>query len=683
MVDAQVARLAQRIRALETGLRAVSTTPQLDRSAIMDGWLSAYVNNQISLRIGLQHDGTSTTGVLSGPTPPTPTLPFVKERAGGLTIYWDGTFVDSAMAPMDFSRVTVHAVESDGFSGVLDPTDQTSIVGEMASATGGEVTVGLDQVEYLVFLVAWSQAGKFSTPSEPGMGTPLEGELVVDTTARELAQAALDAANAAAAFAESAVHVFYQTDEPAAEDSAEGYQWFDTDDGNHLHVYQSGAWVDARDAGIAGAISAAAAAETAAESAATSIDDWTFTGTTDIDGGQVHADSIAANQIAANAITSKHTITGALFQTTTTAARGIKFGSAGLTAWNSSGTSTFTIDAATGNVTLVGSLTAGSSVTGAIVTGGVVQTTTTASRGIKLNTTNLIAYNSSGSPTFSIDATTGNVSMLGSLTSGSSIAGASINASTITTSYSGERVALGLMDETYSTSLGSVSFFGASPYDLYPGSIRADGLSSYTTPSALVMYPPSSRQATTYRPHISLVDIPTGVPQGFFNVATGNISIQAQTIYTYGSSIMSGALSVSGRITASSDIVAPSLPTTSTVSPNLVVSSPSGTFFRYTGSSRNVKYDIEPLEDSDILALESCGVFTYHYYDDPEGRLMTGFVVEDMLDAGLRRYVDFDENGMAYQPAWAQITPLLAAAYKRAASRLSNLETRIATLEAS
>lgn len=356
--------------------------------------------------------------------------------------------------------------------------------------------------------------------------------------AHQLATDALAAANEAADFAQAAINVYYQATKPTT--GKDGDIWYDTDDGNRQYVYEGTDFVDARDTGIAAALNAAAAAGSSADAANSSINGWTFSGTTDINGGKIHTDSVTASQIDANAITAKHTITGALFQTTDTAARGIKFGSAGLTAWNSSGTPTFTLDASNGNLTMMGSLTTGSSITGAVVTGGVVQTTTTASRGIKLNTSYFIAYNSSGATTFSIDANTGNVVMLGTLTSGSSITGATITGTTLSTSTSGERIAIGLVDETYLPSLSSVAFFGPSPYDNYPGAIRAVGTSTSTTSSALMIYPPSRNSSNSYRPRLNLWDDPSS-PGAALRADFGDVSIAGTTVNVYGSTSLNGA----------------------------------------------------------------------------------------------------------------------------------------------
>lgn len=68
------------------------------------------------------------------------------------------------------------------------------------------------------------------------------------------------------------------------------------------------------------------------------------------------ADAIVASKLDALAITSKHTITGAKFQTTATANRGIEITSAGLSAYNSAGQKTIDISATTGDATITGTI---------------------------------------------------------------------------------------------------------------------------------------------------------------------------------------------------------------------------------------------------------------------------------------------------------------------------------------
>lgn len=72
------------------------------------------------------------------------------------------------------------------------------------------------------------------------------------------------------------------------------------------------------------------------------------------------ADVVTATMIhATNGITSKHTITGATLQTTTTANRGVKFTSAGIDIWDAAGKNTFNANASTGYLTITGRLRTG------------------------------------------------------------------------------------------------------------------------------------------------------------------------------------------------------------------------------------------------------------------------------------------------------------------------------------
>lgn len=84
-----------------------------------------------------------------------------------------------------------------------------------------------------------------------------------------------------------------------------------------------------------------------------------------INGDRITTNTLNADKIVANSITTAKlaataidgmTITGALIQSETTAARGVKLSSTGFTAYNSSGVATFDVSASTGNVTMTGTL---------------------------------------------------------------------------------------------------------------------------------------------------------------------------------------------------------------------------------------------------------------------------------------------------------------------------------------
>ena len=108
-----------------------------------------------------------------------------------------------------------------------------------------------------------------------------------------------------------------------------------------------------------------------------------------ITGTYIDASAISGTDIDASTITGTDinagTITGAVVRTTSTANRGIRLDGSYMRAWDSSGTQTFNLDASTGNLT----------VSGATITGGTIQTAASGSR-IVLGGNSLQAYNSQG-----------------------------------------------------------------------------------------------------------------------------------------------------------------------------------------------------------------------------------------------------------------------------------------------
>lgn len=165
-----VYKLARDLRRLEKRVRDTATKPRLPWSSIDGGAITLRdsAGNDAGF-VGQQFDGTVTAAAVGGSWPSTPTQPLVQPVTGGLRIYWDGTYVDGSLTRMDFRRVTFHAVTDLGTLDILSPAQ---IVGEVTIATGGEVTVSLPYIEHFVVAVVWTDAGKFSEPSDPGFGTP-------------------------------------------------------------------------------------------------------------------------------------------------------------------------------------------------------------------------------------------------------------------------------------------------------------------------------------------------------------------------------------------------------------------------------------------------------------------------------------------------------------------------------
>lgn len=320
-------KFARRLARVERDVRAIATQPRLRYSSIDGGALEFRdIHGNTTGYVGEQFDGTFTTAPVGGTWPSIANVPMVTPIPGGLRIYWDGTYADDSLTRMDFKRATFHAVTNvDDF----DPLNPAQIVGEITIPTGGEVTVSLPPVEHFIFVVVWTDAGKFSVESEPGFGTPL---VLIDEAAVAELEAEIAAVNAEVADAPA---VFRQAEEPVVEPGKKAI-WFDTDADNVPHFYDGAAW------------------------------------TTLMFGEQaIAANAVVAETIAAGALDGK-VITGALIQTALAEEFGIKLIDNNFIAYDPVGNPTFIIDGDTGQVTLADALVAGGEVSGAEITGGVI-----------------------------------------------------------------------------------------------------------------------------------------------------------------------------------------------------------------------------------------------------------------------------------------------------------------------
>lgn len=107
-------------------------------------------------------------------------------------------------------------------------------------------------------------------------------------------------------------------------------------------------------------------------------------------------------------------ITGGTLQTNSEATTGVKINTSGVVAYNNAtNQSVFSVDSSNGSVVI-----SGGSLTSPTITGGILQTSASANTGIKITTSSLTAYNIGGSPTFTVDAGTGNVTLSGGTLTG-------------------------------------------------------------------------------------------------------------------------------------------------------------------------------------------------------------------------------------------------------------------------
>lgn len=156
------AKLIAGIGQAQAGVQALAQ-PQLGSSSIEQGAIEEYdAEGTLVSLTGTQFDSTHTAVSLAGPTPPVPSQPTMTPGPGQVQVRWNGLFDDDAVSPMDFSHVSVHMSLEEAF----DPDNETQVA-TIRGESGDSVTVLRETGEWWVSLVAVSQSGKWSEPSEP------------------------------------------------------------------------------------------------------------------------------------------------------------------------------------------------------------------------------------------------------------------------------------------------------------------------------------------------------------------------------------------------------------------------------------------------------------------------------------------------------------------------------------
>jgi hypothetical protein len=298
-----VEQLATEIAALKKRVRTLSRKPQLTHSAIDDGALVATSDGQLTTIIGEQYDGTSGAVVVTGPPPPVPAAPTMEQVLGGVAVTVTGeweqnpTFDRPIVAPLDFARFEVEVCDDPSFAakitraGVTSASGGTVVVawapvgtplyarvrartlpgkvslpslsaGPVESGPVGLTDLGFDIAEYaggttISYGTAapvdpdigdlWLKEVGTSTgaPGQPPAGTVLYETRRWDGFAWKLTEAqgitaALQQAIAANQLADSKAKVFQQTSAPVAQPGPTGSAiWYDTDNGNRLHVWNA------------------------------------------------------------------------------------------------------------------------------------------------------------------------------------------------------------------------------------------------------------------------------------------------------------------------------------------------------------------------------------------------------------------------------------------------------------
>lgn len=200
------------------GVKALAQ-PQLGSSSIEQGAIEEYdAEGTLVSAVGTQFDSTHTAVSLAGPPPPVPSQPTLTPGPGQVQVRWNGLFDDDAISPMDFSHVSVHMSLEEAF----DPDNDTQVA-TIRGESGDSVTVLRETGEWWVSLVAVSQSGKWSEPSEPVLVE------VPDMVTIEVFQDARidldDQIDAVRQSADGKTTIFASTSAPTDEVASEGDRW--------------------------------------------------------------------------------------------------------------------------------------------------------------------------------------------------------------------------------------------------------------------------------------------------------------------------------------------------------------------------------------------------------------------------------------------------------------------------
>ncbi|MFD7169760.1 hypothetical protein [Streptomyces violascens] len=152
--------IGTRLARLEQQLRTAIRAPKLANASLEEATIEVY-DKDGSLRalVGQQPDGTHGVTAVNAPAPPAPSIPQAVSALGAVTVSWDGAFRRTQAAPLDFSRVEVHASPTAPF----EPRPGT-LAGSIEAPQGGSFTIPTTKPVY-VRLVARNTSGAPSVAS--------------------------------------------------------------------------------------------------------------------------------------------------------------------------------------------------------------------------------------------------------------------------------------------------------------------------------------------------------------------------------------------------------------------------------------------------------------------------------------------------------------------------------------
>lgn len=276
---------------------------------------------------------------------------------------------------------------------------------------------------------------------------------------------------------------------------------------------------------------------------------------------------------------------------------------------------------------------------------------------VVLNSSGLAGFNTGGSATFAISASTGTVEVTGGILSGGSITGTQINVPTVGSPAFSVN-ALGQMTATSANVSGTIT----SNAGTIAGWILASGsLSNAAADTFLYSNPGSDGLAysTVGRGIMRRLQLngASGTTLGTNVLAVGgNVAIDGTTT-SIGTITTNGSLTVDGAATFGSSNsfqylsggTLRSLFTYSrqvTASTRALLIDSAGNIGNSTSTRRN-KHEIESYKiDSDALLKLDVKTFKYNLELSPEQSVQYGFIAEEAQELGLDELIQYDETGI-------------------------------------
>ncbi|WP_424216988.1 hypothetical protein ACN20G_33380 (plasmid) [Streptomyces sp. BI20] len=165
----EVQQFAARLAALEKQVVRQGRASRLSHASLEGGAIDVYDQaGSLTGVVGVQADGTTGVVTVNGPTPPTPTAPWVAPALGALRITWDGDFTDAVAPPLNLARIQVHVAGDEAV-----PVDVRNPAATIESAAGASVTVAVPAAgPWWVRLVAVSTSGRPGPASAAVAGAP-------------------------------------------------------------------------------------------------------------------------------------------------------------------------------------------------------------------------------------------------------------------------------------------------------------------------------------------------------------------------------------------------------------------------------------------------------------------------------------------------------------------------------